>query len=246
MRASPVHCVRAAAAAAAAAAATVAARSSDRAAATTAATTGAATMTPESTVGRPSGHSVEGGRDIECAANSNKCSSCDGAGKAPTQAFSADSTSITMAHTNDCTTAAAAAAVVACPLLHTEALLITASTDFHLKDDAEGLIEALSDARRAVDGLSIERSEEMLVEAGGRCSRTDFSYRDLLPAGGEGGGVGVEARCRRGDEARHGSVRHVCLDGGDHFSTMVSFGEPGEEASDTVLKFILGLPPRSA
>lgn len=246
--ASPVHCVRAAAAAAAA---TFAARLSDSAAAAAAA--GTATMPPKRTVGRPSGDSIEGGRETEGAANSDRHTACDGAGKAPTQAFSADPPSTTIEKTNDDTTAVAAAAaataaaaVGACPLLHTETLLITASTDFHLKEDAEALMEALSDARRAVDGLSVELSEKMLVGAGGQSSRTDLTNVGMLPAGREGGEVGVESRCRGGDEARHGSVRHVCLDGEDHFSTMLSFGEPGKEASDTVLEFILGLPPPSA
>ncbi|CAM9195069.1 unnamed protein product [Laminaria digitata] len=233
-RASPVHCVRTATAAAA----KVAGRSSDRAAATTR----AETMTPESTVGRPSRDSIESGRETDSAACSNSCTGGDGAGKTPAPAFPADSASSAIEKANDYNTAAAAA-VVACPLLHTEALLITASTDFHLKDDAEALMEALSDARRAVDGLSIERSEDMLIGEGAQSSRIDLTTGDVLRAGRDGGGVGVEARWRKRDEARHGSVRHVCLDGEDHFSTMVSFGEPGKEASDTVLEFILGLPP---
>ena len=204
-------------------------------------------MKPKSPVGKPSDDSIEGGRKTESAVNCNRCTGDDGAGKALTQAFPADSTSTTIGHTNDDTIAAAtASAVVSCPLLRTEALLITASTDFHLKEDAEALMEALNDAHRVVDGLPVGRSEEMSKGAGGQSSRMDLTNGDMTPARRKGEGVSVEARCREGDKARLGSVRHVCLDGEDHFSTMISLGEPGKEASDTVLEFILGLPPPSA
>lgn len=204
-------------------------------------------MTPKIPVGRPSDDSIEGGRKTEGAVNTNRCTGSDSAGKAPTQAFPTDSTSTTIGETNDYTiAAAAAAAAVSCPLLRTEALLITASTDFHLKEDAEALMEALNDAHRAVDGLSVGRSEDMSMGEGGQSSRTDLINGDMIPAGREGGEISVEAPCRGGDKARHGSIRHICLDGEDHFSTMISLGEPGKEASDTVLEFILGLSPPSA
>lgn len=241
-RASPVHCVRATAAAATAATVAVADRSSDG----VAATAEAAVLSRERTVGKLSSDSLRGGRDIECDPNSHSCIGGDGAGTSSTPDFLANSTSTVVGGNNVGSTAAtgtAAAAIVVCPLLHTEALLVTASTDFHLKDDAEALMEALSDARRAVDGLSIERSEHMLTGAGGQSSRTDSTTGGVLQAGREGGDVGGEGQWQRGNEARHGSIRHVCLEGEDHFSTMVSFGEPGRAASETVLEFILNLPP---
>lgn len=106
-----------------------------------------------------------------------------------------------------------------CPLLSTEVLLLTAASDFHLEDDAEALMDALGRGKANPRGRT-----------GGNKDRDGGD--DSSGAGGPGDG-------RSG-----GSVRHVRLEGEDHLSCMVSFGEPGGKASDAVLEFVLGLPPR--
>lgn len=118
--------------------------------------------------------------------------------------------------------AAVGKALRSCPLLGTESLLLTTSSDFHLDDDADALADAIREARREFLGVG--------------------------PPGGAGaGGVpGGVRRCADGEsadtEAVRGGVRHVRIEGEDHLSTMLSFGEPGKEASDTVFDFLRGLP----
>lgn len=134
-----------------------------------------------------------------------------------------------------------------CPLLQTQVLLVTTSSDFHLKDDAEALAEALEEARLPRDECTVENRE------GDETVRRDTAPRvrpgGLGPpsgSGGEQGGAVDVLRARGGEDASGGGgggVRHVFLEGEDHLSTIVSFGEPGMQASDTVLGFILGLPP---
>lgn len=156
------------------------------------------------------------------------------------------------------------------PLVNTEVLLLTASSDFHLKDDAEALAQALDNARSAsirmrsdvgqqrgrgdIACTSRNRSRRRPdpTFAAGVCEgqgtqQTDFDGIDR--SGREGGGGHVSARGSSAGEggskteSENGSVRHVVLEGEDHVSTIVSFGEPGKEASDIVLDFILSLPP---
>lgn len=121
---------------------------------------------------------------------------------------------------------------ICCPLVHANALLITASSDFHLKEDAEALAEALDEARSY---FYLRR-----VSGGGASAPQGVSW-------GTSSRVHGEERCdaTKGEEEGDGlgSVRTVCLEGEDHLSTMISFGKPGKESSDAVLDFILGLPP---
>lgn len=121
-----------------------------------------------------------------------------------------------------------------CPLLRTETLLLTAGTDFHLEDDAEALAEALEHARHnslSQDGGDAGKLVEGSVGEGPVGQRRE--------AGGAAAGTGESA----GDESRSagGSVRHVRLDGEDHLSVMVSFGEPDTQVSKAVMDFILGI-----
>lgn len=179
-----------------------------------------------------------------------------------------------------------AVATGVCPLLSTRVLLLTASSDFHLKEDAEALSAALDDARkrgpgltpapspaiparncrnsqrRAIDIALSESVKDGLAEPNARSrprtieddgERADRGFECSEGGRGDGdgdgdGSVGVNdvIDCRNGggsgDRGDDGSVRHVYLEGEDHMSTMITFGEPGKEASDTVLDFILGLP----
>ncbi|CAM9818723.1 unnamed protein product [Pylaiella littoralis] len=195
-----------------------------------------------------------------------------------------------------------------CPLLHTEVLLLTAASDFHLEEDADALVEALNMSRHlrrrrrchdsevgldsggggSSDGTEVggtkggecggDRTGERSTKGGGSdgkggervAVRTDRGVGERqrrrlrlrrreevgngADGGGGGGGGGEEEEEEEGpggdyvDDRRDtfcagGSARHVRLEGEDHVSTMVSFGEPGTTASDAVMDFILGLPP---
>lgn len=125
-----------------------------------------------------------------------------------------------------------ASEAICCPLIQVNALLITASSDFHLKEDAEALAEALDEARsyymRRASGGDAAAPQGV---SGDTSSRVHEKERCDATTGGEESGGGL------------GSVRSICLEGEDHLSTMISFGEPGKESSDAVLDFILGLPP---
>lgn len=123
---------------------------------------------------------------------------------------------------------------ICCPLVHANTLLITASSDFHLREDAEALAEALDEARSY---YYVRRESE-----GDAAAPQGVSW-------GISSRVHGEDRCDATKEKEEGdslgSARNVCLEGEDHLSTMISFGEPGKESSDAVLDFILGLPPPS-
>lgn len=225
--ASPVHCVRAAAAAALAAAAAAAVRlSAAEAAAAAMATTAAATGsmgsrslrvgTVPATKGvtsNPDRVEEEVGTIAEVAADFVGSGTGSGVGTAST---------------------------AACPLLDTKVLLLTASSDFHLQDDAEALADALHHARRNRYSLVVALLEAV---GRGRLTGTESTTCTVPPSDGEvrSGGMNEQRRGGSGDVGG-GSARHVCLHGEDHLSTIVSFGEPGKRTSDIVLEFILGLP----
>lgn len=144
---------------------------------------------------------------------------------------------------------------IACPLMNADVLLLTASSDFHLKDDAEALAGALDEARGDVDAarkLVEDEGEEAAGDATSRIEPGDVrDTRTAQPRSsrrprtcGSGGGSGAPQAGNT--EKGLGSVRHVCIEGENHLSMIVSFGEPGKEASDAVLNFILGLPPPTA
>lgn len=143
-----------------------------------------------------------------------------------------------------------------CPLLHTEVLLLTAGTDFHLEDDAEALVEALDHARLR----SLPDDPAGAGTGGGRGGGDDAGrqgrkgeregavVKDGLGQNprrqdGRSAAAGTSDELVGGDEGRsgHGSVRHVRLEGEDHLSVMVSFGEPGAQAAKAVMDFILGI-----
>lgn len=144
-----------------------------------------------------------------------------------------------------------------CPLVTTDVLLITASSDFHLREDAEALAQALEGARREMTATFAGPRRSRKLTEGQSDNRTGLDRNaaaSVAMAGGGGGGDNrVEGRKRgaTGNEdcgregcsdVCYGSVRHVCLQGEDHLSTIVSFGEQGKESFDVVLGFILGLP----
>ena len=127
-------------------------------------------------------------------------------------------------------------AAATCPLVSAHVLLVTASSDFHLKEDAEALAEALGEARKHMGGASGTKSTggtgDPALQVGSRGQ----------PPRGAGGGQSRAPPKAENDPAGVGSVRNVCLKGEDHLSIMISFGEPGKEASEVVLDFVLSLP----
>lgn len=150
-----------------------------------------------------------------------------------------------------------------CPLVTTDVLLITALSDFHLREDAQALAQALEGARREMAGaLAVPRWPRGLPEgqSGNRTTLDRNAAAASVVMNAAAGGddlIGKQNRDAAGSEydgseacsgVRCGSVRHVCLQGEDHLSTIISFGESGKESSDVVLGFILGLrrPPPSS
>ncbi|CAM9959434.1 unnamed protein product [Discosporangium mesarthrocarpum] len=64
--------------------------------------------------------------------------------------------------------------------------------------------------------------------------------RSMMGGCGDRDGGGVEAAVvAEGDRAW---ARHILLEGEDHMSVILHFGEPGDKASELVLKFLRGLP----
>lgn len=146
-----------------------------------------------------------------------------------------------------------------CPLATTRVLLVTASSDFHLREDAHALAQALEGTCREMMTASLttrtgstelaeQQSDKGSLDRNPAAEATAAPNRNNYTEGRKRRGDGSTDRGSHGGSSSAnvrcggGSVLHVCLQGEDHVSTIVSFGQPGKESSDVVLEFILGLP----